>query len=106
MRVWRVLLSYLGAVCKVKHADDHKAEYPLAAEVVNRTEQHRTVVTWMTSFLQRTRLKQEEMREQLNDFEDKARFHINKSEVIMDTPKAHRAIKEVLERRELPAVKI
>ena len=36
MRVWRVLLSYLGAVCKVKHADDHKAEYPLAAEVVNR----------------------------------------------------------------------
>lgn len=44
--------------------------------------------------------------QQLNDFQDEARFHINKSEFIMDTPKAHRAIKVELDRREFSVKKI
>ena len=95
-----VIVLYCAQYVRQKHADDHNAEYPLAAEAVNSCYMDDIIPSADTFEAEK------EMRQQLNDFEDKARFHINKSEVIIDTPKVHRAIKVELERREFPVEKI
>ena len=88
-----------------KHPDDHRAEYPLADEVVKDScymdDLGPSVETIEAA---------KEMRQRLTELRDKAVFHIRKwisqkPEVIMDIPKADRATKVDLERREFPVTK-
>ena len=88
-----------------KHADDHKAEYPLAAEVVKNS-------CYMDDLMPSVNTVEaaKDMRQQLTELGDKAGFHIRKwisqkPEVIMDIPEADRASKVDLERREFPVMK-
>ena len=88
-----------------KHADDHKAEYPLAAEVVKSS-------CYMDDLMPSVETVEaaKEVRQQLTELGDKAGFHIckwisQKPEVIMDIPEADRATKVDFERREFPVTK-
>ena len=83
-----------------RHADDHKVEYPLAAEVVKNS-----CYSCYMDDLMETVEAAKEMRQQLTEFGDKAGFHIRKwisqePEVIMDIPEAYRATQVDLERSE------
>ena len=88
-----------------KHAEDHKTEYPLAAEAVKNScymdDVMPSVETVETA---------KEMRQQLTKLGDKAGFHIRKwisqkPEVIMDIPETDRATKVDLEKKEFPVMK-
>ena len=83
-----------------KHADDHRAEYPLAAEAVKNS-------CYMDDLMPSVETVEtaKEMRQQLTELGDKAGFHIRKwisqkPEVIMDIPEADRATKLDLEKKE------
>ena len=88
-----------------KHADDHKAEYPLAAVVVKNS-------CYMDDLMPSVETVEaaKEVRQQLTELGDKAGFHIRKwicqkPEVIMDIPEADRATKVDLERKEFPVTR-
>ena len=88
-----------------KHEDDHKAEYPLAAEVVKNS-------CYMDDLMPSVETVEavKEMRQQLTELGDKAGFHIREwisqePGVIMDIPEADRATKVDLERSEFPVTK-
>ena len=88
-----------------KHADDHRAEYPLAAEAVKNS-------CYMDDLMPSVETVEtaKEMRQQLTELGDKAGFHIRKwisqkPEVIMDIPEADRATKVDLENKEFPVTK-
>ena len=88
-----------------KHADDHRAEYPLAAEAVKNS-------CYMDDLMPSVETVEtaKEMRQQLTELGDKAGFHIRKwisqkPEVIMDIPEADRATKVDLEKKEFPVMK-
>ena len=88
-----------------KHADDHRAEYPLAAEAVKNS-------CYMDDLMPSVETVEtaKEMRQQLTELGDKAGFHIRKwisqkPEVIMDIPEADRATKVDLEKKEFPVTK-
>ena len=88
-----------------KHADDHKAQYPLVAEVLKNS-------CYMDDLMPSVETVEaaKEVRQQLTELGDKAGFHIckwisQKPEVIMDIPEADRATKVDLEQREFPITK-
>ena len=88
-----------------KHADDHKTEYPQAAEAVKNS-------CYMDDLMPSVETVEtaKEMRQQLTELGDKAGFHIRKwisqnPEVITDIPEADRATKVDLEKKEFPVTK-
>ena len=88
-----------------KHADDHKTEYPLAAEAVKNS-------CYMDDLMPSVEMVEtaKEMQQQLTELGDKAGFHIRKwisqkPEVIMDIPEGDRATKVDLEKTEFPVTK-
>ena len=88
-----------------KHADDHRAEYPVAAEAVKNS-------CYMDDLMPSVETVEtaKEMRQQLTNLGDKAGFHIRKwisqkPEVIMDIPEADQATKVDLEKKEFPVMK-
>ena len=88
-----------------KHADDHRAEYPLAAEAMK----HRCYMDDLMRSVETVETAKE-MRRQLTELGDKAIFHIRKRisqkpEVIMDIPEADRATKGDLEKKVFPVTK-
>ena len=88
-----------------KHADDHKTEYPLAAEAVKNSFYMDDLMPSME-----TVKTAKEMRQQLTELGDKAGFHFRKwisqkPDVIMEIPEADRATKVDLEKKEFPVTK-
>ena len=98
-------MSFCALYVWQKHADDHRAEYPLAAEAVKNS-------CYMDDLMPSVETVEtaKEMRQQLTELGDKAGFHIRKwisqkPEVIMDIPEADRATKVDLEKKEFPVTK-
>ena len=98
---------FCGQYVWQKHADDHKAEYPLAAEVVKNS-------CYIDDLMPSVETVEaaKEMQQQLTELEDKVGFHIRKwisqePGVIMDTvlPEVDRATKLDLERSKFPVTK-
>ena len=90
---------------EIKHVDNHKAEYPLAAEVMKNS-------CYMDDLMPSVETVEaaKEVQQQLTELGYKAGFHIRKwisqkPEVIMDIPEADRATKVDLEKREFPVTK-
>lgn len=88
-----------------KHADDHRAEYPLAAEAVKNSF-HMDDLMPSVEMVETAK----EMRQQLTELGDKVGFHIRKwisqkPEVIIDIPEADRATKVDLQKKEFPVTK-
>ena len=101
IRIWSVLLSFLRTV----YVDDHRTEYPLAAEVVKTS-------CYLDDFMPSVETVEtaKEMRQQLTKLGDIAGLHIpkwisQKLEVITDIPEDDRETKVDLEKKEFPVPK-